>query len=135
MGRTIPYAVTAEMAVTSTKRTVSHTRMLRRGRSSSRVGSPGLFRRGFRSGFFLAENISDTTRGVDKLGVAGVAFDLLAQVADVDVHRSLVPELVAPHPPQERAAREHAPGAGRQRYQKLELRVGEVHLGPVDGDS
>src|SRR5918997_2823205 len=76
----------------------------------------------------LAENIPDAPRGVDELGVAGVALDLLAQVADVDVHRALVAELVAPHPPQQRATREHPPGARGERHQKLELGVGEVHL-------
>src|SRR5215218_6283504 len=77
---------------------------------------------------FLAENISDTPRGVDELGVSRVALYLLAEVADVDVHRAFVAELVAPHPAQESAAREHPAGAGGQRHQELELRVGEVHL-------
>src|SRR5918997_6104406 len=76
----------------------------------------------------LAENIPDAPRGVDELGVAGVALDLLAEVADVDVHRALVAELVAPHPPQERAAREHPAGARGEGHQELELGVGEVHL-------
>src|SRR4028118_2255168 len=108
--------------------------MLRRGlrpSKASREGSPGLLRRGFRSGSFLAENISDTTRGVDKLGVAGVAFYLLAQVADVDVHGTLVAELVAPDPPEQRASREHPAGARRQGHQELELRVRKIHLAAV----
>src|SRR5215217_9172845 len=83
---------------------------------------------------FLAENIPDTPRGVDELGVPGVALDLLAQVADVDVDRALVAELVAPHPPQERAAREHPAGARRERHEELELGVGEVHLLVGHGD-
>src|SRR5215210_3074057 len=70
---------------------------------------------------FLAENISDTPRGVDELGVAGVALDLLAEVTDVYVYRALVPELVAPHPGQQRAARKHPAGVGGQRHEKLEL--------------
>src|SRR5947208_2345394 len=71
-------------------------------------------------GRFLAENIPDTPRGVDELGVAGVALDLLAEVADVDVHRALVAELVAPHPSQERAAREHSSRARGEGHQELE---------------
>src|SRR5829696_7378243 len=76
----------------------------------------------------LAENIPDAPRGVDKLGVAGVTLDLLAEVADVDVNRPLVSELVAPHPTQKRAPREHPTGARGERHQELELGVGEVHL-------
>src|SRR5829696_7299701 len=82
----------------------------------------------FEKAFVLAENIPDTPRGVDKLGVAGVALDLLAEVADVNVHRALVAELVAPHHPQERAAREHPARARGEGHQELELGVGEVHL-------
>src|SRR3712207_5006043 len=84
---------------------------------------------GFSPGaLFLAENIPDTPRGVDELGVAGVALDLLAQVADMYVNRSLVAKLVAPHPAQERAPREHPAGARGERNQQLELSVGEVYL-------
>src|SRR5215203_1417845 len=111
-------------------------RMLRRGLNSSPVFGASSFLafcQGFRSGLFpedlfLAENISDTPRGVDELGVPGIALYLLAEVADVDVHRAFVAELVAPHPAQERAAREHPAGAGGQGHQELELGVGEVHL-------
>src|SRR5215217_3600219 len=83
---------------------------------------------------FLAENIPDTPRGVDELGVPGVALDLLAQVADMDVHRTLVAELVAPHPAQEGAPREHPAGVRGERHQELELGVGEVHLLAPHGD-
>src|SRR5215211_1251505 len=92
-------------------------RMLRRGLNSR----SGLDRS-------LAENISDTPRGVDEFGVPRIALYLLAEVADVDVHRAFVAELVAPHPAQKRAAREHPAGAGGQGHQELELGVGEVHL-------
>src|SRR5829696_3638454 len=120
MGWTILYAVTEAKAVTNTKSAVSQMRMLRRGLNSPPVlGASSFlaFRQGFRSGlfpevFFLAENISDTPRGVDEFGVPGIAFYLLAEVADVDVHRAFVAELVAPHPAQERAAREYPARAG-----------------------
>src|SRR5918911_1042383 len=113
IGRTIPYAATAAKAVTSTNSAVSHTRMLARGLRPPMEERPHLVlcqRPGpalSLTGAFLAENIPDTPRGVDELGVAGVALDLLAQVADVHVHRALVAELVAPHPPEQSAAREH----------------------------
>src|SRR5215216_7729735 len=108
-------------------------RMLRRGLNSPPVfGASSLlaFRLKSRSGLdrSLAENISDTPRGVDEFGVPGVALYLLAEVADMDVHRTFVAELVSPHPAQKRAAREHPARAGGERYQKLELRVGQVNL-------
>src|SRR5215213_2812006 len=109
-------------------------RMLRRGLNSPLGASSFLaFCQAFgvwyfSGGFFLAENISDTPRGVDELGVPGVALYLLAEVADVDVHRAFVAELVAPHPAQKRAAREYPAGAGGQGHQKFELGVGEIHL-------
>src|SRR5919112_320472 len=103
------------MAVTSTKRAVSQMRMLKRG-----LYSPPFFEASSFLAFRLksrslldrssAENISDTPRGVDEFGVPGVALYLLAEVADVDVHRAFVAELVAPHPAQKRAAREHPAG-------------------------
>src|SRR5918998_543739 len=82
----------------------------------------------------LAENIPDAPRGVDELGVAGVALDLLAEVADVDVHRALVAELVAPHPPEQRAARENPARARGEGHEELELGVGEIHLLAPYGD-
>src|SRR5215211_2580983 len=111
-------------------------RMLRRGLNSPPVFDANRFlalRQRSRSRPFpeecsLAENIYDTPRGVDEFGVPGIALYLLAEVADVDVHRAVVAELVAPHPAQERAAREHPAGAGGQGHQELELGVGEVHL-------
>src|ERR687894_1247753 len=124
----------AAKAVTSTKSAVSHTRMLTRG---LRPAFGERYRLALRQepdpsppprDPFLAEDIPDTPRGVDELGVAGVALDLLAEVADVDVHRALVAELVSPHPSQKRAAREHPAGARGEGYQELELGVGEVHL-------
>src|SRR5215203_7232148 len=108
-------------------------RMLRRGLNSPPVfGASSLlaFRLKSRSELdrSLAENISDTPRGVDEFGVPGVALYLLAEVADMDVHRAFVAELVAPHPAQERAAREHPAWAGGERHKELELRVGQVDL-------
>src|ERR671916_2692888 len=111
-------------------------RMLRRGLNSPPVveaSSLLAFRRKSRSGLLpedrsLAENISDTPRGVDEFGVPGVALNLLAEVADVDVHRAFVAELVAPHPAQKRAAREHPAGARGEGHQEFELGVGEVYL-------
>src|SRR5215216_7427055 len=140
MGRTITYAVTAARAVTSTNSAVSHTRMPRRGLNPSlSFDARDPLRQEASQGFarkdpFLAENIPDTPRGVDELGVPGVALDLLAEVADVDVHRTLVAELVAPHPAQERAPREHPAGARGERHQELELGVGEVHVLAPHGD-
>src|SRR5918993_3773118 len=126
----------AAKAVTSTKSTVSQTRMLRRGlNSASPFGArsflafcQALRSRPFPEALSLAENISDTPRGVDELGISGVALYLLTEMADVDVHRAFVAELVAPHPAQEGAAREYPAGARGEGHQKLELRVGEVHL-------
>src|ERR687886_1542445 len=134
MGRTIPYAATAAKAVTSTNSAVSHTRMLARGlrppieerRRLALCQRPGP--RFSPKSPLLAENIPFTPRGVDELGVAGVALDLLAEVADVDVHRALVAELVAPHPTQERTAREHPARARGEGHEELELGIGEVHL-------
>src|ERR671916_377620 len=111
-------------------------RMLRRGLNSPPVveaSSLLAFRRKSRSGLLpedrsLAENISDTPRGVDEFGVPGIALYLLAEVADVDVHRAFVAELVAPHPAQQRAAREHPAGTGGQGDQQLEFGIGEVDL-------
>src|SRR5215212_7916374 len=109
----------AARAVTSTKSAVSQMRMLRRGLNSPPTLGANRFlafcqrsrSRPFPADRSLAENISDTPRGVDEFGVPGVALYLLAEVADVDVHRAFVTELVAPHPAQERAAREHPAGA------------------------
>src|SRR5688572_27321374 len=111
-------------------------RMLRRGLNSPPVfeaSSLLAFRRKARSGLLpedrsSAENISDTPRGVDEFGVPGITLYLLAEVADVDVHRAFVAELVAPHPAQKRAAREHPAGAGGQGHKELKLGVSEVHL-------
>src|SRR5215208_3371511 len=106
-------------------------RMLRRGLNSPPVfGACSLlaFRLKSRSGLdrSLAENISDTPRGVDEFGVPGVALYLLAEVADMDVYRAFVAELVAPHPAQKRAAREHPAGACGQRAPEQGLGVGHV---------
>src|SRR5215207_2928648 len=108
-------------------------RMLRRGLNSPpffEASSLRAFRLKSRFGLdrSLAENISDTPRGVDEFGIPGIALYLLAEVADMDVHRAFVAELVAPHPAQKRAAREHPAWAGGQGHQEFELGVGEVHL-------
>src|SRR5215207_8336450 len=108
-------------------------RMLRRGLNSPlffEASSLLAFRLKSRFGLdrSLAENISDTPRGVDEFGIPGIALYLLAEVADMDVHRAFVAELVAPHPAQKRAAREHPAWAGGQGHQEFELGVGEVHL-------
>src|SRR5215210_3097452 len=111
-------------------------RMLRRGPNSPPVFEASTFlafRQRSRSGALpvdlsLAENISDTPRGVDEFGIPGVALYLLAEVADVDINRAFVTELVAPHPAQERAAREHPARARGQGHQELELGVGKVDL-------
>src|SRR5215204_1192551 len=98
-------------------------RMLKRGLNLPlRANSFLAFRQGLEAGplpedRFLAENISDTPRGVDELGVSRVAPYLLAEVADVDVYCAFVAELVAPHPAQESAAREHPAGARGERHQ------------------
>src|SRR5215218_8568385 len=132
----------AARAVTSTKSAVSQMRMLRRGLKSPPLFDANRFLafrqrsrfRPFPEECSLAENISDTPRGVDEFGVSGVALYLLAEVADVDVYRAFVAELVAPHPAQERAAREHPTRAGGQGHQQLELGVGEIHLLTVGRD-
>src|SRR3712207_813018 len=91
MGRTIPYAVTAAKAVTSTNSAVSHTRMLRCGlKPSLSFDERYPLRQEPRAGFllceevFLAENIPDAPCGVGERGVPGVGLYLLAEVADVD---------------------------------------------------
>src|SRR3954447_16880217 len=121
------YAVPPANTVINRKSTVSHTWMLMRRRkpaprpSKSRSiegHNRGMRRRPplvflgrppfrFEKNRSLPEDIPHTPGGVDKLGVSGVAFDLLAQVADVHVDRALVTELVAPHPCQQRATREY----------------------------
>src|SRR5918999_810368 len=148
------YAVPPANAVTSKKSTVSHTWMLRLRRKlvlrpSKIRSSKGQNERrsSFRPTFLkrqplrfrekkrpLAEDISDTPGGVDKLGVPGVALDLFTQVADVHVDRTLVAELVAPYPCEQSAAREHPARVGGKRHQKLELRVRQVHILAADGD-
>src|SRR5918997_6110000 len=148
------YAVPPANAVTSKKSTVSHTWMLSRRRKpvlrpSNILSNKGQNER--RSPFgptfsgsqplrfrgkkrLLAEDIPDTPGGVDKLGVPGVALDLFAQVADVHVDRALVAELVAPHPREQGAAREHPARVGGECYQELELRIRQVHVLAADGD-
>src|SRR5918997_5331496 len=64
----------------------------------------------------LTENIPDAPGGVNKLGVPGVALDLLAEVSYVHVDRALVAELVAPYARQERAPRENPARVGGERY-------------------
>src|SRR4051812_16882672 len=73
----------------------------------------------------VAEAVAHTTHGEDVLRFLGVALELLAQVADVDVDRAGVAVGgVAPHALQQHVAREHASRRARQGAQDLELDVG-----------
>src|SRR5215210_2922534 len=143
------YAVPPANAVTSRNSTVSHAWMLMRrlkpavrpskSRSRERLdgrrslpfegGFPGSHPLRFeKNGRPLPEDIPHAPGGVDKLGVPGVTLDLLSQMADVHVDRALVAELVAPHPREQGAPREHPPRVGGERYQELELRVCQVYV-------
>src|SRR5215210_4520118 len=149
------YAVPPANAITSKNSTVSHTWMLIRRRKPARRPSksrssenqdgrrappleevlPGSHPlRLNEKNLSLTEDIPHTPGGVDKLRVPGVSFDLLSQVADVHVDRALVAELVAPHPREQGAAREHPSRVGCERHQKFELRVRKVDLLATHGD-
>src|ERR671919_2345111 len=76
----------------------------------------------------VAEPVADPPHREQILGPARIALELLAQVADVDVDRPRIAELrVAPDPPEQRLAGEHAARRRRPRGQDLELDVRELH--------
>src|SRR5437763_4528724 len=124
--------------------------MLIRGRQPMPRKSPGGRRRPpFREGFsaylppflrfgrrsrLLTEDIPDTPGGVDKLGVPGVALNLLAEVADVYVDRAFIAEFVAPHSCEQCTPREYPPWVGSERHQELEFRVCQIDILTVHGD-
>src|SRR4051812_45587603 len=118
------YAVPPANAVTSRNNTVSHTWILTRRRkpalrpskSCSSENHDGRRILPFRGVFSkdpplrfeeksrpLPEDIPHAPGGVDKLGIPGVALDLLSQMANVHVNRALVAELVTPYPREQRA--------------------------------
>ena len=77
----------------------------------------------------VAEAIAHATYREQVLGLLRVALDLLAQVADVHVDRARVAVGgVAPDASQQHVAREHSPGAERQRLEDLELDEGRLHV-------
>ena len=84
-------------------------------------------------GFGVAEAVADAAHGEQVLGVLGVALDLFAQVADVDIDRARVAVGgVTPDAGQEHVAREYpARGAG-QRREDLELDVGQLGVLAAD---
>ena len=84
--------------------------------------------RSWSSALRIAEAVAHAAHGEQVLGVLRVALELLAQVADVHVDRAGVAVgAVAPDAREEHVARPHAPGAGRQGDEDLELDVGRLH--------
>src|SRR5918994_1679842 len=84
---------------------------------SDRSGCTGLV--------LVAEAVADAADREDEVGLLGVALDLLAQVADVDVDRARVAVGgVAPDPREQHVAREDPAGAAGQRVGDLELDEG-----------
>src|SRR3954447_21347429 len=85
--------------------------------------------------FLVAEPAAHAPGPAQGLRVLGVALELLAQVADVDVDRPRIAERrVAPDARQQHVAGEDAAGAGGQRLEDLELDEGEVDVGAADAD-
>src|SRR5689334_24961513 len=77
----------------------------------------------------LAEAVADAAHSEEELRLLGVALELLAQVADVDVDGARVAVLgVAPDVLEQRLAAEHAARRARQRREDLELDVGDADL-------
>src|SRR5512145_2572619 len=74
------------------------------------------------------EAIPGAAHGEDQLGIARVALDLLAQVADVDVDRARLPVVgAAPQALQQLAPGEHDARARREHHQHLELDERQLH--------
>src|SRR5215218_5096716 len=83
----------------------------------------------------VSEAVADATHGEQVLGRAGIALDLLAEVAYVNVDRPRVAiRRVPPHMLQKHLARLHAPGRPRQRGENLELHVCELDPLSAGGD-
>src|SRR4051794_31357082 len=73
----------------------------------------------------VAEAVADPAHGEEVLRLLGVALDLLAQVADVDVDRARVAvRAVAPDASEQHVARPDAARVRRERGEDLELDVG-----------
>src|SRR3954454_7510479 len=76
----------------------------------------------------LLEAVPHASFGQDHLRVRRILLELLTQVADVDVDRSLVAVLrVAEHVLEQFRAREDAARLTRERQQDLELEEGQLH--------
>src|SRR2546423_13862926 len=83
----------------------------------------------------VAEAIPDASHGEQVLGVLGVALDLLAQVADVDVDRARIAVGgIAPDPCQQHVPGEHAAGRAGERREDLELDERQLRLLPAHAD-
>src|SRR3954454_13905293 len=77
----------------------------------------------------VAEAVADPAHGEEVLRLLGVALELLAQVADVDVDRPRVAvRAVAPDAGEEHVARPHPARVRRERGEDLELDVGRLDL-------
>src|SRR5690606_1873243 len=75
------------------------------------------------------ELVPEPPDGDDVSGVPGVALDLGAQPAHVDVDEPTVAEVpVSPHPLEQHLAAEDAAGARCQLHEQAELRLRQVHL-------
>ena len=77
----------------------------------------------------LPEAVADAAHGEEELGLLGVALELLAQVADVDVDGARVAVLgVAPDVLEQGLAAEHPAGRAGEGAEDLELDVGDADL-------
>src|SRR3984957_13364804 len=71
------------------------------------------------------QDVADAADGVDERDAARV--DLLAQVADVELHHvGLAAEVVVPHPVEDLRLRQHPPGVAHHEPEQLELGGGMV---------
>src|SRR5207253_1576860 len=88
---------------------------------------------GGRSSLRTSQAVPGATHGEDVPRLLGLWFELLAQVADVDVDRARVPICaVAPDRPEQLLAVEQPAGIGHQRVEQLELGERESHGAAVD---
>src|SRR5687768_17272123 len=104
-------ATSVTIAMARTRRMLS--RAARRGRPrGSKLERSGLAR----PGSVFGEGIADAPDGPDVARLRGIGLDLIADVADVDVDRSLVlleGVVVVPHQLQQLSARVHPARPGR----------------------
>ena len=81
------------------------------------------------------ELVAEAAEGDDPRRVGRVGLDLGPQALDVHVERLGVADVVAaPHPVDQRLARQHPPGVGQQQVQQLELLQRQGDVFAVDRD-